>query len=410
MVLNEQTRGQDLVESLNLDTHYQSNGLGGVGDITRSWVDGLTRALLIPRLAETTLLSLRGRVPVLGLLSSSTRHCPVCARDNLRDRTQYHYLIWCIKAVVVCPVHECPLEEVFSPVQYRRAHWRPIVFSGQPDLCPQSREEPFSQARMASELQRARLVAAFLECTSFQNGFAPGQSTTVSDFLLAAIEKLADGKANRLARHLEVSKGGFHDWIFRKHVPSFEQVLDIAQALDCSLEAVVGGNAGHLPMLLPDYSRQKPRQHYVHQSERDPTIRQALLKALQHNNPFLPPPSLSAVARQVGIDRKQLNFLYPKISLEIRKNRKAWQARHAQLAQAIHKHAYREAAIVLAQAGVLPTRNRVMDLLEGISVFSTTDRAECQEICYEVRETYRLEPRRGRRQVVMDVAKKLGGT
>jgi hypothetical protein len=101
----------------------------------------------------------------------------------------------------------------------------------------------------------------------------------------------------------------------------------------------------------------------------------------------------TAAARELGVDRTQIANAYPDIAREVTRKFQEWRCHNTRLFQSIRHHAYREAAITPAKAGRVPTRNRVMYLLENVSVFSVMDRKACQRICDEVRHEFRIQCR-----------------
>ncbi len=215
----------------------------------------------------------------------------------------------------------------------------------------------------------------------------------MASFLNSAINKLTDGVASHLAKHLQVGKGSLHGWTTEVHLPTFGQVLDIAQALDCSIEAVLAGDAAQLPLILPEYSRHKPLKTRVFYNVKGRHFRLTLLKCIDRNKGKFPPLSLTEIARELGVDRTQIARAHPNLAKQVSSNRKEWFTRKAKLVQSVRHHAYREAAMTIANMGQLPTRNRVMSFLSNISVFSSEDRDVCQAICYEVRRELQIKGR-----------------
>jgi len=116
--------------------------------------------------------------------------------------------------------------------------------------------------------------------------------------------------------------------------------------------------------------------------------------AVDRTKDQFPPSSLLQISRELGVDRTQIARVYPDVARQVTKKRKDWNSCKARLARSIRHHAYREAAVAIANMGLLPTRNRVMNFLVDISVFSSHDREVCQKICYEVRREFRIQGRR----------------
>lgn len=370
------------------------NGIGGIGHLTRAWVDGLNPLLHSSRISETTLLGLDGRVAMRGLLSRTSRYCPDCDRIDRSNGRHYRYLIWEIDAVKLCPFHCCPLEEMTKLIQYRRARWR-LVEPQEPAPNPViARGDSVFAGDQATEMKRAKLVMELLESPSFRAGLPSGPQSNVATFLNNAARRLMDGVASHLAKHLHTGKGGLHGWMTGVHLPSFGQVIDISQALNCSIESVLTGDGSQLPMILPDYSRSKLREQRIFHDVKGPQFRATFVKLIGEKEHIQTPPSLEAIARKLGVDRSQISNAYPGIAREVSKKHQEWRSRLASLSRSIRHHAYREAAISIAKDGQVPTQNRIMNLLSNVSIFSTIDREACNMICLEVRREFRIQCRR----------------
>ena len=204
-------------------------------------------------------------------------------------------------------------------------------------------------------------------------------------------EKLTDGVASHLAKHLRVGESSLHGWTTGAHLPPLWRVVDIAHAVTCPIEAVLAGDTTALPWILPEYSEQIPRKPRAKHNVKGRKFRLSLTSLIYQKRSQIPPASLSEIAREVGVDRTQIANAYPDLAKQVSSNRKEWLSRKAKLIRSVRHHAYREAAVALAELGQLPTRNRVMSFLSNISVFSSDDREICQAICYEVRLKFQLK-------------------
>jgi len=369
-------------------------GVGGNGRLTRRWIDGLNPLLKLNRTADTTLLFLADRVAMRNLLSATNRYCPKCEQIIRGHGKNYQLLMWCIQAVKMCPVHSCPLEEERASVHYLRARWRMVKPKGKPAQQNTEQVDLMVATRKDSELQRAILVMAMLESPAIRNGLPTNPKCNVAGFLNHVIEQSMGGVAIRLANFLGVSKGCLHGWTSEAHLPTFGQVIDIAQAFNCPIESVLAGDASQLPLILSGFTRQSPRAIHILHNVKGRNFRLALIKLINKEEYLHSPPSLAEVARRLGVDRTQLASAYPDIANEVTKKFQKWRSDNKILFQSIRQYAYREAAITIARAGRVPTRNRVMYLLENVSVFSVKDRRACQRICEDVRREFRIHSRR----------------
>lgn len=171
----------------------------------------------------------------------------------------------------------------------------------------------------------------------------------------------------------------------------------VAQSLDCSIESVLTGNAEQLPLILPEISKGSSRRfrivRNVNEEAFEIKLRQVIREARSDAGPFAPI-SLSQIARRMGVDRKTISVAYPEIADDVVKEYLQKRSMFTKLIQSVRHHAYREAAILIAQGGQLPTRNRVLQFLDEVPVFSFGNRSACHQICLEVRADFRLQGRR----------------
>lgn len=177
------------------------------------------------------------------------------------------------------------------------------------------------------------------------------------------------------------------------HLPSFGQVIDISQALNCTIESVLTGDGSQFPLILPAYTRSEPRARHAIHDVKGHQFKSDLAKLIGRKGHIHNPLSLEAIARKLGIDRAQLVMTYPDIAQDVTKKYREWRSHLSKLSRSIRHHAYREAAISIAKNGQVPTQNRIMNLLANVSIFSTIDREACKAICIEVRQEFRIQCR-----------------
>jgi len=380
-----------------LDFVVSDISIAGICTNTRAWVTGLQILLSSDRVKETTLLCLEGRVSGRRLLSLKRRHCPQCTVEAGLPASSYQRLLWTIEAVAVCPTHGNILEELPQLLEYRRARWRmredPI------------RKAPASPAKynldspedLKLDLARARLVQGFLESSYFRHGAAITPEKSVAKFLRGACKALYQGVGSHLAKQLLVSKGGLYDWMNGLHLPSFGQVVDIAQALNCSIEAVLLGDTTQLPMFPPEFPKRLSKNPVNFQGIGTIEFREKLIRTIRKRRMEMgkyAPVSVSEIARIMKVDRQSLMKRHPDISKKLTRDYHEKKTTITLLTTSIRHHAYREAAYMIARRGLLPTRNRVMEMLDQVSVFSLCDIKICHRICLEVRAELGIIARR----------------
>lgn len=372
------------------------NGLGGLGRLTRAWVQGLERQLGSAKAAETTLSSLQNRVAGYELFTTNERVCPACVQNMEATGTVYGMLIWSVAAVKACPTHGIPLELKRGTIRYKRARWRlwEEFSSEQPE--PLQSGPAIEGQDLEVATARAKLVAGLIGSQEFRQGFPEGPGRDVAEFIKGTTRHFFEGNQAALARYIGVNKGAVSSWSSRSYLPGFTQVLDLAQAFDCSVVAVLSGDCTELPMILPEQTSTSPRKKYRSIKVKSVAFRMRLEKELSRREYRFNPPSLSQLARNLEVDETQVRRAYPEIAKRVSdefQSRRHWSAT---VSQTIRHQAYRTAAEALAKAGELPTRNKVMYLLAGVSLFARKDKKECQAICAEVRKKWNLKSKRGR--------------
>lgn len=168
-------------------------------------------------------------------------------------------------------------------------------------------EGPSYKEDLIREWERSRLVAGFLESQFFRCRAPLEPDRTVAAFLVSACRLLFQGVGSHLSKQLLVNKGGLHGWMAGDHLVSFGQVVDIAQSLNCSVEAVLTGDVSRLPIILPEYTKRSSKNFYVIRNvkgkkfERD--LHRIIRKAKKEFGPFVPI-SLSEIARRMEVDQK----------------------------------------------------------------------------------------------------------
>jgi len=153
-------------------------------------------------------------------------------------------------------------------------------------------------------------------------------------------------------------------------------------------------------LILPEYVRRRPKEPRSLCSVSSARFRERLLEVLDGAQFKHTPPSLSEVARQLGVDRKYLADCQPSIVKNITGRYKHHRAKTAELRRVIRWSAYREVALHLAHLGENPSRNKVMQLAKSLSPFSAADRDACHAICLEVRREFGLPSRQYRKNQI----------
>ncbi len=87
----------------------QASASIGIGREARAWATAVSAMTGLDS-TRMTLLPWAGVLPPTHVVGEFVRHCPRCLQDVSHSRT-YEPLIWGLELVTACPVHECLLEE-----------------------------------------------------------------------------------------------------------------------------------------------------------------------------------------------------------------------------------------------------------------------------------------------------------
>ena len=240
-------------------------GFSLLGKTAKTWTKALNSLQHQEWADGTTLLSLEHLISTHNLSPQLRRFCPACQRADLGEGITYEYLLWRFSAVTVCPEHGCLLET--APRESQHFHARRQLTQQRSQNCDNSESNPRQRQPISNfeqELARAKLIANFLESPFFKHKYLNYDNSNTATFLRAILNRHMNGNAQSLCKYLQISKGQLSEWINRKHIPSFEYIVDFAQAFSCSIDSILSGDESAIPMILPGYQRLKKGLSLIH--------------------------------------------------------------------------------------------------------------------------------------------------
>jgi len=290
--------------------HVSRTVLCGFSEETARWVAVLTTLTERPDLARLTLLAWRTVLPP----STQRRHthawCPACYaawRDT--EGPLYTPLIWQIAEVRRCPQHGTPLTEQCPGCGKRQPtlSWRKRA-----GYCVHCRAELWQNDEPAESTnggdwdvwvtaQVGALVAVPLPAS-------PPTRRHVMDVMQAVRSKEALQEANWLANQMDCRPATLAQWRMGRTVPSLYQWLRLAALQERSLHGVLSEPHPFSPTAaaVPALPAPPPPARRTHEKA---AIQAYLEDLLEH--PPTPPPSLRAVARQLGEHGSVLQCWFP---------------------------------------------------------------------------------------------------
>lgn len=360
----------------------------GSGQVPATWAAALGRLTSVQHLEWHSLLPLAGLVPDRNLTAKSNRWCPACLKEDEAHGTPYGRLLWSIAAVEACPTHrillvsECGCGQTSASQPWQSKSLPHVCAHCGGDLAHCS-----GAVRLPAEawqVERARLISEFLGSVAFDPRYPPIPNGGVARFLWRAVEAFG-GNASKLADGFGLGKSGFCDWLNERHMPSFHQIVLLAQGFSCSILNVLAGDAhlakapkvGCVPKKAP---RKRP-------AKRDWSAIQAYLAELLAKDPGPEgPPSPSEVGRHLGVDPSLLYRHCPDEQEALAKRRADWEVRNRAEVLTARTTLIREAAFKLAAEGTSPSWKDVKYALAGkVHIVAPELRLACRKAICEAR-------------------------
>ena len=262
-----------------------------------------------------TMLTWAKVFPLFGLIRPIRAWCPCCLEEwRLADHMLYEPLLWAIQAVKVCSQHD-RLLETHCPMCSKTAPW--LAWRSRSGYCPHCQGWLGSSETKQKEHERE---GAWLHWCADQVGSllalaptttnAPSRSR-IEEGLPAILEQMSQGRKMTFARLVGLSPKMVGDWFYHQQLPSVENLLRVCFAVNLSLQDLLLEKQFVCSLrskeTLPHWeSRHRRASRGFWKSEQ---IRQKLETIAL--SAYIPPPSLKAVARQLGGDPHSLKTYHP---------------------------------------------------------------------------------------------------
>lgn len=347
--------------------------VNATGDMARYWSDRVNHLAGRTDMAGLTLLPF---APVLndpaGLMTRQRRWCSACLQDDLeRGSPIYERLLWSLRLVTHCPVHEVELRSQCVTCGY--VHQRELTRRAVSGMCgrchgwlgAKAKREPFQQNPSPDNWREgwtSRQLSDLLDLSPEQTGTVSQASVTT--MINAGIDALCDGSAKEFAKLCAKATSSLSEWRNAVNLPSLPALIQLSWNCGIPLAAWFTGdpNVWHMA---------KPPSRSVSMASaskgrvvvgRDWRAISAYLDACVGRSDYSQ--SWAATARKVGVDPSELRRRFPvraaRISERARKAKsEAAEARRVQRHQRIEALVH-EAVRELEAVGQKPTR-RLLD-------------------------------------------------
>lgn len=385
----------------NADDYWQCPAFNGPGLAPRKWANALSALTSVQELDRLTLVPLAGLVPFKELAHQVRKWCPLCLAADMTASSEgipYGRLLWNIKQVEACRIHGVKLVSACGCTRRDAlSRWHRKFL---PHLCWSCGRSLARDACLAGleratslELDHATLIAELLECDVFQPGSRERPASNIIAFLEEAIR--SNGTAAAVGRLSGIGKSHLCNWVKGRNNPTMDAAVRLALGCSASLEEVLVGKPS-APAKTPmeaEHRKTKTRSvrskmPYQGNRARQEAAKKALEAALKDE----PPPRLSAVALQAGIQPRMLRLMYPDLVLAVTGRHRAWSLRETAKRRFQKEGIIRSVAEQLALEGEVPTFSRIEKVLgKDLSLFGNELRLLCNRVCIETCSIFGLE-------------------
>lgn len=227
-------------QALSQEFEISHRNISGIDDAAEHWSQWLTEMTGQSDLDLLTLLPLRGLVANRSLTKKGHRYCPCCLEQDKQHGVAPHFrLLWSMRAVNVCPVHQTTLisgcRHCGKPVQLLCGRAGLVGWCSHCGHFLGSKHDLPAKVDSA-ELKQSSQIEALLATS--QTAIEMGKAE-----LLLAINDLAcrldQGKMSQLARRIGYAKSTVFGWLDRPIKPEFSALLDICRAVGVDLVRLV---------------------------------------------------------------------------------------------------------------------------------------------------------------------------
>ncbi|MDJ0569934.1 MAG: TniQ family protein [Pleurocapsa sp. MO_192.B19] len=315
-----------------------------------------------------TLANFSELIPSRKLFHEHRKWCPQCIDSWKKQQHElYEPLIWKIKAVEVCSIHNSPLQDKCSYCDRPNYH---LAWKTRPGYCSKCDRwlGEVDQYRQLS-LQDKDLNWYLWVNENIGELLSKGKvedftcsKKTISESLTKYAESNFQGNMAAFARYLQMPKNTVWMWCKNKSQPSLEMLLRICYRLEISVwdfltqEEPTQSQAKNV-LASPPQLKSKAWKT-THDRDR---IREHLEQILRDNNSD--PPSMEQVARDLQISRRTIFQHFPELCRAISANyTKHRKATHQQAIESSCQEV-REAVRQLHSEGKYPSQNKVEKLV-----------------------------------------------
>ncbi len=297
--------------------------------------------------------------PLFGLVRTDRAWCPCCLAElRTASRIIYEPLLWTVQAVKICARHGCRLE-THCPKCTRTSRW--LTWRSRPGYCAHCHQWlGMNVVRREENVQETIWFCWCAEQIGTLLALAPTLTNLPSrvrihEGLTAVLDQISQGRKMTFARLVGLSEKMVGEWFYLQQLPSVENLLRVCFAVNLSLQHFL------LEKQITCALRSEGTQYLWSRSSRQSArgfwktapVRE-MLEAIAKSEE-VPPPSLKAVARQLGGDPHSLKTYHPVPSQAISDRYAAYMSAKKLATEQQHCIEVQEAVRQLIEQNIPPT-------------------------------------------------------
>ncbi len=316
----------------------RSRELNGLQNLAQMWSSQVARHTLRTGIDQLTLLPWQQLVSARTVTHHSQYWCPYCLDERLHTgEIVYWPLLWSVRVVTVCPIHQCPLEVYChhcqalvpslpsqDPVGYC---WKCKVWLGIHDRLGKA-----SQASLGISKSARQIAEGVLNLLATVTHRSENISIHKLIELLEHCRQMAHCRPPDLAQHLGLKAHTIYRLLAREELINIPNLLSILTGLQVGISDFVQNPAATLVEsgYLDNFISQLPSQHKTVLLRLRPgqsvtanlqsEMKLILENALREEDPL----PLTSLARQVGVSKSDVLTRYlPQLCEAILQKRKS---------------------------------------------------------------------------------------
>lgn len=345
------------------------------------WVKALQALTIREDLRFLTFLTWANVLSSWGLIRITRAWCPYCYDYwRVEGEVIYEPLLWAVKSVTICPIHQCRLRLQCNACDRPSALLEP---RSRPGYCSQCRkwlglsledikpaEIEIGQEELALQSWIVAIVGELLAAAPFLS--SPPPKARLAEAISSCIDRHAEGVSSRFATAIQIEKSLVWSWQKGKLKIPMDSLLRVCHYTRRSAVGLLEEESSGPSTIEPDLCSAAFHLIPVRRRAKGPLdkekLRYVLEEALQEN----PPLPISKVVERLDHDRKNYYRFFPDLCHQVSARYAAYQKSTAEQKKHECHQAIRQAVLEIHQSGLYPSKQRVLERLEKPSCLSTT--------------------------------------